>query len=815
MLESILQDLRHGVRQARRSPGFTLIATLTLALGIGAITTVFTWANAVLFNPWPQVNKVREIRSFEATVHGNNGYSLSYPEYEYLSKNSNSFYAITAHELLPVDVTAPGVRPETVWSGIVASNYFNILGMQPELGRFFTLHGDRAYGSRPEVVISDGMWRSRFHADPAVLGQTLQLNHQLLTIVGVAPKGFVGIYGGMAQSLWLPLSMIPALTDGEPAPLDKGFGLQVVARLRPGVKDEQAAAELHTLARQFADAQKSTNYNGWDLNLTDTAHMPRGMYGSVGEAMPILLVAAVLLLVLVCANVAGLLIQRGTRRAREIAIRTTLGATRGRIAQRLLAETAVLALIAGVLGWLASLGLSRTLYVLLPQLGMPFVFNLQPDASVLVFAMAVTGVVVLASGLLPARLALSMSQTQALHEGAVSVLGARGGWRRTALLSVQMGICFVVLLSCGLLLRTLVNVMHRDPGFETRNTLVASLDLTRAGYSAEKGLQFESALLERLRNAPGVESATLTTYVPMGNSGGGNTRSLAIEGYEPAKDESMNIVTDAVGPEYFRTLRIPLAKGREFSPQDDGDAPLVAVVNDDMARQYWPHGNAVGSRVQVGKRWLEVVGVSRHIIYRSAANDGPDPVLYVPLLQNYDGGISVVVRARASAYSVLPSLQQAVASLNATLPLNDIESLSEHVQTSYFGQRMPAEMIGVYAICSLLVALLGIYAAMAYAVTERYKEFGLRVALGGPRKHIFGLVLQTGAQAAAGGLLAGAVGGFFAVRLLRSALYGVSPFDFMSALAAGLLLVVTALGACWLPARSATQVDPMRALRSE
>ncbi len=814
MIQSLLQDLRYGIRQARRSPGFTLVATLTLALGIGAITTVFTWANAILFNPWPHVSHTGEIVSLDATVHGSTGYSLNYSEYQYLRAHARSFSGMTAHELLPVDLARAEARPETFWAGVVSSNYFNFLGMAPELGRFFTTHDDRAYGSDPEVVISHAMWHSRFHGDPAILLQTIQLNHQSFTVIGVAPEAFAGIYGGMAQSLWVPLSMLPALT-GAHAPLDKGFGLQAMARLRPGIQEEEGAAELRTLARQYAAEQKSPKYNGWDLNLSNIAHMSRGIYGIVGEAMPILLGAAALLLLLVCANVAGLLMQRGTRRAREIAIRTVLGASRGRIARRLLAETAVLAFVGGLLGWLASVALSRTVYVLLPQFGIPLLFNLRPDWRIFLFAMAVTGLVVLGSGLLPARQALKMSQTQTLHEGAISVLGTREGWKRTALLSVQLGICFIVLICCGLLLRTLVNVMHRDPGFDTQNTLVASLDLARAGYSADKGLQLQRALLERLRDTPAIESATLTTFVPMGRSGGGNTRQLAIEGYQPTKDESLSIVTDTVGPDYFRTLRIPLIQGREFLPQDDATSAAVAVVNEDMAHQYWPRGNALGSRIQVGKRWVEVVGISRHNVYRDAAYDDPSPVLYVPLLQDYDGGVSVVVRSKTSAYGVLPAVQQAVASLDNTLPLNNIESLSEHVQTSYFGQRMPAEMIGVYAICSLLVALLGIYAAMAYAVTERTKEFALRVALGAEKSHVFGLVLRSGVQAALGGLLVGCVGGFFAVRVLKSVLYGVSPFDPVSAIAAAVLLVTAALGAALLPARAATRVHPMEALRSE
>ena len=815
-MSSILQDLRFALRQLRRAPIFTVVAVATLALGIAAITTVFTWSNAVLFNPWPHVRDARDIRAVSATVHGSNGYSLRYSEFEYLTGHSQSFSAMTPHELLPVDLAGSGDRPQTLWAGVVSSNYFEVLGMQPELGRFFTVHDDRAYGSSPEVVLGDTLWHTKFHSSPAILGQTIQLNHHAFTVVGVAPPGFSGIYGGMAQSVWMPFSNLPVLAGAGTDPLGQGhFGMQVVARLRAGVRDEQAAAELHALAHQFAAGQQATKYHGCDLNLDDTAHMPRGLYGMVGEAMPLLVGAAVLLLILVCANVAGLLIQRGLRQRREIAIRTTLGASRGRVVRHLLAETSVLAVVGGVLGWLASLWLSRALYLLLPKFGMPLDFNLRPDLRVFLFAIGVTCAVVIASGLLPARQAAKVSQTQALHEGAGSVLGVSGGRKRTLLLSLQLGICFIVLLCCGLLVRTLINVMQRDPGFDTHSTLVAMLDLTRAGYTDARGLQFESALLERLHAAAGVEDATLTTYVPMGNWGGGNTREVAIQGYVPAKDESLAIVTDAVGPGYFRILRIPILGGREFTSRDDASTAPVVIVNEDMAKQYWPKGNALGSRVQVGGVWCEVVGISRHNVYRDAVYDQPDPVLYIPLLQHYSGGVSLVARAKTSAYGILPEVQQAVASLDGTLPLSKIESLAEHVDASYFGQRMPVEMIGVYAVCSLLVALLGVYAAMAYAVAERYKEFALRVALGAAKSHVFAQVLRSGLQVTVGGLLIGTVGAFFAVKMLESALYGISPFDPMSTIAAVILLVVSAMGATMWPARNATRVDPMRALRSE
>ena len=811
----MVQDLRYALRQLRKGPGFAAIAVLTLAVGMAAVTTVFTWANAVLFNPWPQVQHASEIRSLAARIDAGAGYSLHYDQLLYVREHHHGFVDLTAHEMFPVDLASTGNRPERYWSGIVASNYFQMLGVTPILGRGFTPHDDRAYGSAPEVVISYDLWRSRFHNDPGILGRSISVNRQPLTIVGVAPENFVGIYGGMAQSLWVPFSELPALTDGKPDPLMNGYGLQVMARMRPSVVDQQASAELHNLAQQFAARKNSAYYKKWDLLMSDPGHMSRGLYGSISEVIPILFGAAGLLLVLVYANVAVFFIQRSSRRTRELAVRTSLGASRSRLLRQLLTETAVIAVLAGVAGWLASIALSRSMYALLPKAEVSFAFNFQPDLRILAFALGLTAITVLACGLLPAHQVLRVSQTAALHDGATAVVGSRSRSRRSVLLSLQLALCFVVLVACGLLTRTLWNVVHRDPGFAIDNSLVASLDLARAGYAEETGLPFQHALLERLRSLPGVSSASITSYVPMGMSGGSNVRDIAVAGYQPGKDESMSTVVDSVGPDYFKTLRIPILQGREFNDRDIDTAPCVAIVNQSMARKYWPKGNVLGSQMQVGKRSCEVIGVNRNIIYRSATYDSGDPVVYLSMLQDYQGWFSILMRGTASVQNLLPELDRAVSALDSTLPINDIETLHDHVQTSYSDVKVPAEMIGVYGICSLLVATLGVYAGLAYSVVERTKEFALRIALGAERKRIFSMILSESGRIALGGIIVGALGAFFAVRVMKSLLYGVSPFDPVSACIAIGVLLLTATVAAWLPARRAASIEPMQALRSE
>jgi predicted permease len=743
---------------------------------------------------------------------------MHYDQLLYLREHHHGFSELTAHELLPVDLAGGDAHPERYWAGMVAANYFQFLGLNPILGRTFSIHDDRAYGSAPEVVISYDLWRSRFQSDRNVVGKTINVNRHPLAIIGVAPMGFVGIYGGLAESLWVPFNQIPALSDAQADPLMKGsFSVQVAARLRPSVTDKQAAAELHTLAQQFAAQHDSTYFRSWDLLMSDAGHMSRGFFSTVSDIVPILFGAAGLLLALVYANIAVLLIQRSSRRAREMAVRASLGATRTRLLRQLLTETAVLAALAGVAGWVASIALSRSIYALLPKAGLSFAFNLQPDWRILLFAFGLTAVTVFACGLLPARQVLKISQASALHDGATSIVGSRSRTRRNVLLSVQLVLCFVVLVACALLSRTLWNVVHRDPGFSTQNVLVGSLDLTRAGYNEQKGLAFQRALLERLRNIPGVSDVSLTSYVPMGLSGGGNVRDIGVAGYEPAKDESMSIVVDSVASGFFRTMQIPILQGREFSDADTSATPCMAVVNEGMARKYWPKGNVVGSQITVGKahRPCQVVGINRNIVYRNAIWETGDPVVYLSLAQDYQGGFNIVIRGSASSQNLLSALDREVAALDSNLPINDVETLHEHIQASYSDAQIPAELLGVYGFCSLLVATLGVYAGLAYSVVERNRELALRVALGAERRRIFSMVLRESGWIVLGGVVVGAFGAFFAVRLMKSLLYGVSPFDPVSAITAGLVLAFAAAIAAWLPARRAAAIEPMQALRAE
>jgi len=816
-----IRDLGYAIRQLRYAPGFSLAAVLTLALGIASLATVFTWIKAIMFDPYPHVRDPRSLRFIDATVRGSQGYSVHYDQYEFLRDRDQSLLNPAVFTLDVVDLASPGAPPEAVGGGLVTSNYFQLLGLQPQLGRFFTPGvNEHAYGQHDEVVLSDREWRVRFNADAHVVGQAITINRHPFTVIGVAPRDFSGIYGGIGELLWLPLSASRSLqVDSNPDPI-KGIGLQLVARLRPGVSHQAAAAELHGLARQFAKQAEANGANmaGWDLNLRDSAHFERGVFGVIGEQWPALLGAAILLLALVCINTTSLLGQRAVRRRREIAIRTSLGATSRRIASQLFAEALLLAFVGGAIGWAASLALSKSLYALLPSFGFILSFNLDTDWRVLALVAAVVMLVALLCGMMPIRQALRSSQSDALYAGGHAVLGSsRRRWTNIASLGTQLGLCFVVLVSSALLTRTMLNVLKRARGFDRENVMTAQVSLARSGYTKEKGLAFQAALLDQLRSSPMVRGATLTSHLPMGDWGSGNAWDLAVPGYTPAKNESMSIVTDLEGPEFFRTMRISLAQGREFTAQDREAAPLVAMVNEDMARRYWPKGNALGSTVVVGpaKQACQIIGIVKNYAYRMPQDTDSNPVLFLPILQHYQSELFVAVRSRTTAEAVLPALRQTVSRMDGALPIQNVQTLKQVGEVIYQFSRIPVELLSVFALASLLVATMGLYAVMAYAVTERSREFALRMAVGATRGHIVRLVVNEGLETVAAGLLIGGVGAFFAVRLLRSMLFGVAAFDPISFTAAALVVIVTVLLAGLAPAGRAASIQPMQALRTE
>lgn len=818
LIQGAIRDLRYALRQLRKSPGFTLAAILTLAVGIGALTTVATWTNAVMYSPWPHVAAPRQIRFISARVATGNGYSVHYDQYRFVREQARSYQDGAAFELETVNLTAPGTAPQALHAGLVSSSYFRALGVQPQRGRFFAPDtSDTAFGANDEIVLSDRLWRDQFNADPGLVGRPISVNHRAFTVIGIAPADFYGIYGGLAEAAWVPLSSLRDLSvDAPPDPLAH-HGLQMLVRLRPGVTDAAASAELRTLVKSFVQQNPNQNLQQWGLDLDDSAHMQKGFFGGIGEQLPVLYGASILLMLLVCINIVSLLGQHAMRRRREVAIRTALGARAGRIAAQVLTETALLGMAGGLAGWAMSTVLARAVYVLMPNIGIPLVFNLRTDPRILLFVFAVILAVTLGCGLFPMRQWFRISQSEALHAGGAAVAGRtqnRLGPR--ILLGAQLGICFVVLVCCGLFTRTAINIFNRVPGFNRFNVLTAGVDLRRSGYTQARAYAFQTTLLDRLRSAPGVAGVTLTSHLPMGDEGAGNAQEFGVPGYVPRKGEDMSVVTDIEGPDFFRTLGIPLIAGRDFAGSDHREAPRVAIINQAMASRFWPQGDAIGHSVEVAQQKWQIVGIIGDYIYHSPQITDKDPLLFLPLEQyGLSTYTNIAIRAKSSTESVTGQLRRAVTALDPSLPLENVRSLEDVSGDQYQFTRIPAQLLGVYALASLLVAMAGLYAVMSYSVIERYRELALRMALGSTRTEIFRLVLGGSAAIAGYGLVAGGIVSIAAVRLVRSMLFGVAAFDPVSYFAAAALLLLTALFSGLVPARRAASIEPMQALRTE
>ncbi len=817
-MNGLIHDLRYALRQLRRAPGFAATAVLTLALAVAALTTVATWTNAVLFNPWSRVEKPRDLRFLSATVLGSTGYSVGYGQFEFVRKQSRSFSDAAAFNLIQISLAADDAEARAIWAGEVSSGYFRLLGVEPQLGRFFDPDAsDRAYGQHDEIILSDALWRSRFNADPAVVGRSISVNRHQFTVIGVAPTHFAGVYGGVAESAWIPLSATRSLSADPPADPLARFGLQVVVRLRPAVSDALATAEVHQLARRFAVQHSDENLNGWDLNLNDAAHFTRGYFDMIGEQLPVLYGASLLLMLLVAVNISSLLGQRAARNRREVAIRTALGAPLRRIAAQILMETSLLAAAGAFFGWLASLGLSRVLYVLLPSFGAALAFNLDPGPRIFFFIATLATLLTLTCGMMPVLQSLRASQKDAINAGGAAVVGAgRKQFARRTVLGMQLALCFVVLVCSGLMTRTAFNIITRPLGFNRANCMTAEIHFTRSAYTADQARVFRQTLADRLRALPGITGVTYSSHLPMSDEGSGNTQAFSVPGYTPTKGEEMDVVTDFEGPRFFRTIGIALLRGRDFMASDTTQSTPVAIVNEAMALKYWPRGDALGRSIVYNKKSWQIVGIVPPFIYHDPADTGPMPLLFLPMEQTHEGSYTqFAVRSQLSSSALASGMRQVAASLDRALPLENLESYGEVVDQMFQIYRLPAELLIVYAIASLIVAMLGLYAVMSYAVVERSREFALRMALGSTRASIFRLVLGGNAAVLMIGLVAGSLGCYGAVRLLRSMLFGVTLSDPLTYCASAAVLVVTILFSGLAPARRAASIDPMQSLRTE
>lgn len=817
MPQTLIHDLRYGMRMLVKTPAFTLVAVVSLALGIGLNTAIFSVVNVLLIRPVPVVTEQERVMWLRAPI--------SYPDYLDYAEQTKSFAGMAAATGTSEFSLSTNGEPEIIKGEYVTGNYFDVLGVGAFKGRTF----DKSEGQAPTpvVVLSEHLWRTRFDADSSIIGRQIPINGLSFTVVGVTPRNFIGTEAGLNRELWVPLLMQPVLNPPEAGrasdPIANRFKerdshwLSVFARLNPGVSREQAATELSTVARHVAEAYRG-KADAETLRSVQLLSMSGGMDPrDQQEALPlagIVIAVVALVLLIACANIASLLLARAAVRRRETAVRQALGASRSRLVRQWLTESVLLGVAGGALGLLLAWWANQLLISYLQTTPLA-TLELGLDYRVLAFTLIVSIATGIIFGLAPAL--------QASRLDIVTALKSEGSWQQTGrsrlravFVTAQLTLSVVLLIGAGLFIRSLQSANRIDPGFRVDRALTVPINLGLLRYNETAGSNFYRDLLSRVQKQPGVERASLVRFQQLGFSFAQYQVIGEGSGAESA-DEGVDVGFNVVGPNYFKTMETPLLRGRDFAETDRKGSPGVVVINETLAGMLWPHDEALGKRLSVGGRegpFLEVVGVARDGKYRSLGETAR-PYVYQPVLQSYDPKMTLVVRTTGEPQALAPAVREQIRALDPKLPITDVKTFRDQLDLSLFPSRVAAWTLGGFGVLALLLAAIGIYGVVSYSVAQRTQEIGVRMALGARRKDVLRLVLGQGLFVIAFGLAVGLLLAFASTRLISGFLYGVGATDLLTFCGVPLLLGTVALGASYIPAWRATKVDPLVALRHE
>lgn len=835
---TLLQDLRYAIRTLSKKPGFALIVILTLAVGIGANTAVFTIINAVLFRPRPVAHPERLVELYVGDAR-HPYHTGAYQDFLIFRDQPEIFSGLAAYNVEQFKLGG-AEDVEQVWGEVVSGNYFELLGVNALKGRTFLPEEDQTPGTHPVAVISHGLWQRRFGADPAVVGQTITLNHQPLTVVGVAPPQYTGMIRGLAAEVWIPLMMVPRMVPqyGIARLNSRGNSwLFMVGRLRPGATLEQARARFDLLSRQLREAYPEHWREKEDgskevsekfvtvLPESETRIHPQA-HSSAYAAIALLLVMINLVMLIACMNLAGLLLARALGRRREIAVRLALGARRGRVVRQLLTESALLALAAGVVGTLLAMWLTSLLVAFIPALpeGIRLSIDLRMDWRVLAYTFGFSFAVGVFFGLVPALQTSRPDVMAALKEGSEVFAGGYAQSRlRNGLIVAQVALAVLLLTCVGLAMRSLQNISPTRLGFDSVNLVVAPLELERQ-YDRARSQEFYRQLAERTLALPGVRTVSFVDAVP-GGLLGGRRSSIVIEGYRPSAGESMEIENNTISAGYLAAMNIPLVQGRDFNERDRDGAPCVAVVNESFERRYFAGGRALGRHLtkfesQTVRPICEIVGVVRDDRVQSLQKE-PLPWFAFPLQQSYQTNMVMLVHPTGAPESIIPAVRRAIQSLDRDIPVSDVLTLDDTFKPFLFMYRLFGIVVGACGVLAVLLASTGIYGTVSYVVAQRTREIGIRLALGANKQDILSLMIRQGMIRVVYGLSVGLLLALALTRVLASQmfgvelLYGVSANDPLTYVLVSAVLLLVTLLACYIPARVATKVDPLAALRHE
>jgi predicted permease len=806
----MLSDLLFGIRMLRRSPGFSILAILCLTLGIGATTSVFSWVEGILLRPFPLVVSQDRLVAVGGLNRGTRT-DVSWPDAQDLQKNCTLIDAFITDRIMSTTLSI-GDRAERATGSVVSANYFDVLGIHPFMGRGFQPGEDSGRNAHPVTVIAYLTWKQRFAFDPSIIGKTQMLNGVQHTIVGVAPEGFYGTFVGYAFQFWVPASMEEVFDGGGYKLENRGARwIEGFARLKPGVTIEQAQAEVSAVASRLENDYPETN-RARGIRLYPLWQTPFNGAGTLFPTLRVSLVVACFVLLIACANVGNLLLVRSFARRHEMTVRLSLGAGRGRLLKQLLTEGLILSALAAAGGLLVA-NWCRNLIMLLYPARPGVIVNLpaELDWRVLALCVGVCLVSTLLFGLVPAIQAGKIDLASAMKSESGGVVGGRGrAWIRSSLVLVQVSLSFILLVGAGLLLKSLQVMQETNPGFSTKGVLTTGIDMVSAGYDPQRVKTFQDALVERLQSIGGVESVAFARGTPFSYRSYSSSP-ITVEGYDTAPGEQPTVDYHEVGPGYLATMGIPLVSGREFTRVDNETAPLVAVVNEAMAAQFWRGEDPVGKRVQMKDRWLQVVGVAKNSKYRTLV-ETPKPFFYVSMRQ-IAAGQNLEIRTPLGPEKMAAVLTHEIKALDPNLAPSEVITMREQVDRMSWTPRAAVILLFIFGGLALVLAAIGLYGVMSYAVSQSTRELGLRMALGADASDLLRLVMSHGFRLTAAGIILGAAVALLLTRLLGDLLYKVSPRDPAAFGLAFLIMTVASVAACFLPAWRATRTDPIRALR--
>jgi putative ABC transport system permease protein len=818
----MLNDMRFAVRLLARNPVLTLVAALSLGLGIGANTTIFSLVNEVFLRPLPLADPAALMSVFTADERNRQqafgGFMpTSRLNFEDYRTRNEVFESLVAHGFTAVSLSGTG-NPEQVPAEIVSPGYFETLGAPIAHGRSFTRDEEQTLGAAPVTVLSHGLWRRRFGGDPAIVGRTVTLNGRGFVVVGVAGEGFKGTNAIGGGQLWLPFAMYRETTSGftfDNWDSRRALLFQMTGRLKPAISVEQASANLNAIAAALAQEYPNDN-RGRSVTVVPLAQatINPAFRGNLVTAGALLMVIVGVVLLVACANVANLLLSRAAARRQEIAVRVSLGASRGRLLRQLLLESTVLGLIGGLAGWVLALWARPALQAMRPPFLPDDALAMSLDTTVLLF----TGAVALATGLLfglvPALQSSKPDLVTELKDRSSQPSGGRHRvTARNVLVVAQIALSFVALIGAGLFLRSLDRARAIDPGFDVDRVAVLSFDLATQGHAPEAAIERQRQILERVRAIAGVERAAFATATPLGD--GGFARSVFLEGQDTTDARAGRLVqVNGVSDGYLQTIGIPLLRGRDFSPIDTATAPHVVIVNETMARQFWPNQDAIGKRFKFfrDEAFTQVVGVARDSKYNFIGED-PQPFIYRPLQQDAQTAVTLTVRS-GNPEAALGLVRSMVQQMEPNMPLVGVFTMANVFDQALWGPRMAALLLVVFGVLALTLASIGVYGVMAYSVSQRSREMGIRVALGASSSQVRRMVLGQGLLLTCIGIAVGVGAALLLTRLVSSLLYGISATDPLTFAVIPAILIAVATLALYIPARRASRVDPVIALRS-